>query len=108
MEYVIHKGTSKSVELLGLKNQYLIRFCIGVVGVFFLFVLLRMVNMPLVVSILVVGACLGGLLRYVFSFNKKYGQHGLMKKNARTRYPSFVTSRKSFYLMLGRSRKCDV
>jgi hypothetical protein len=99
-EYAIRKGVGKSVELFGLKNQYLIRFCVGVVGVFFLFVMLRMVNVSLVANLLVVVASLGGLLRYVFSFNKKYGQHGLMKKNARKCCPRFITSRKSFHLML--------
>jgi hypothetical protein len=41
-----------------------------------------------------------GLLRYVFLFNKKYGRYGLMKKNAHKRCPRFITSRKSFYVML--------
>lgn len=103
----MYKGVGKTVEFLGLKSQYLIGFCVGVLAIFILFIILRVAGISLAINIVLVAASLGGLVRYVFSFNKKYGQHGLMKKNARERYPRFITSRKSFCLML-KKRKSDV
>jgi hypothetical protein len=105
-EYIVYKGVGKTVEFLGLKSQYLIGFCVGVLSVFILFIMLRVAGISLAINVVAVAASLGGLVRYVFSFNKKYGQHGLMKKNARGRCPRFVTSRKSFYRMY--SVKCKM
>lgn len=97
---MVHKGVGKTVELFGLKSQYLLGFCAGVMCIFILFVILRMADIPIVVCILIPLVSLVGLLRYVFLFNKKYGRYGLMKKNAHKRCPRFITSRKSFYVML--------
>jgi hypothetical protein len=99
-DYIIHKGVGKTVELFGLRSQYLIGFCVGIMCIFILFVILRMVNIPIIASVLITIVGLVGLLRYVFLFNQKYGQYGLMKKNALKRYPRFIISRKSFYTML--------
>jgi hypothetical protein len=103
--YAVHKGVGKTVELFGLRSQYLIGFCAGVLGVFILFVALRVAGAPLGANAAITAGSLGALLRYVFSYNKRYGQHGLMKQNARRRCPRFVTSRKSLYLMLSAKRR---
>ncbi|MGL5913137.1 MAG: DUF4133 domain-containing protein, partial [Bacteroidales bacterium] len=42
------------------------------------------------------------LLWYVFTFNKKYGRFGLMKKSTRSRCPRFISNRKSFYNLLSK------
>ncbi|MDR0415546.1 MAG: DUF4133 domain-containing protein [Prevotellaceae bacterium] len=97
---VVHKGVGKTVELFGLRSRYLMWFCGGIFGVFMLFVALRMLNVPLGINAGLVAGGLVCLLRYVFLYNKKYGRYGQMKKNARSRSPRFLTSRKSFYQML--------
>jgi hypothetical protein len=103
--YAVYRGVGKTVELFGLRSQYLIGFCVGVLGVFILFVVLRVAGVPLGANAAVAAGSLAILLRYVFSYNKRYGQHGLMKVNARRRCPRFVTRRKSFYLMLSAKKK---
>jgi len=100
MEYDIHKGVGKSVEFKGLQSQYLIGFFIGIFSLFVLFIIFRVTGIPISINICIIGCLAGGVVYYVFTYNKKYGRYGLMKKNARGRCPRFVIRRKSFFIML--------
>jgi len=99
VEYAINKGTGKMVEFMGLRAQYFTAFFLGIVLVIILFFILRIILPPLLMGIVAVAA-LAVLAWYCFTFNKKYGQFGLQKKQARNNAPKFVSNRKSFFLML--------
>ncbi len=99
VEYHISKGTDKMVEFMGLRAQYFTTFFLGIILIIVLFFALRIILPPVLVGIVAVAA-LGVLTWYCFTYNKKYGQHGLQKKQARGYAPKFITNRKSFFLML--------
>jgi hypothetical protein len=65
-----------------------------------LFIILRALNANIVGSLIVVLGLAFGLIITVFRMNTKYGQYGLMKKQARRRSPRFLISRKSFKTIL--------
>jgi hypothetical protein len=99
-EFQICKGAGKSVEFLGLKAQYLIGFIAGVVGIFLGFVVLKLIGVHILVIIVILGAFGGIFLRYMFLYNKKYGQYGRQKVSAYGNCPRFIINRLSFYSML--------
>lgn len=93
MEYRINKGVGKPVEVSGLQAQYLFIFCGGLIGVFFLTVILFMANVNHwicigigITSILTIG-------KLTFSLNKRYGRWGLMKLQAHRSYPRLILNR---------------
>ena len=104
-QYDINKGIGKNVEFKGLQAQYLIIFALGLLAVFFVFVIMYMVNIPL-------WFCIGFnllvaflLVFLTFRLNKKYGQYGLMKLAARKSQPRFIINRKSIYLLFHKTEK---
>jgi hypothetical protein len=104
-EYDIHKGAGKTLEFRGLRGQYMIGFFATIVGCFLLFVILSVAGVPVPVRVLVTLGLAGGLSLYLFRSNKRYGQHGLMKQQARHSYPRYVARRRSFYVMLQRAKE---
>jgi hypothetical protein len=103
-EYSIYKGAGKTIEFKGLKSQYLIGFFIGVFVLFILFVILRVTGAPIAINLVVIGGLAAALVWYVFTYNKKYGRYGLMKRSARNRQPRFILRRKSCYLVLKQTK----
>jgi hypothetical protein len=103
--YDIHKGAGKTLEFRGLRGQYMVGFFAAVTGCFFLFAILSVAGVPVLVRVLVVLGLAGGLSLYLFRSNKRYGQHGLMKQQARRSYPRYVYRRRSFYVMLQQGKK---
>jgi hypothetical protein len=99
VEYEIYKGAGKTVEFKGLKSQYLIGFFVGVFSLFLLYVVLSVAEVPSAIRIFVVLSLTSVMVYYVFKYNKKYGQFGLMKQNTRRRCPRFILRRKSFFRM---------
>jgi uncharacterized membrane protein len=100
MEYTVFKGINKTVEFKGLRAQYLVYFVVGIIILFMLFVVLRMFNTNIVGTIITVVILALVLMVVVFRMNAKYGQYGLMKKQAQKRCPRFLISRKSFKYIL--------
>ncbi|MDR1182342.1 MAG: DUF4133 domain-containing protein [Bacteroidales bacterium] len=96
MEYQVFKGINKTVEFKGLRAQYLVYFVVGIIILFMLFIILRLFNVNIVGSLITVIGLALMLIVSVFRMNSKYGQYGLMKKQARRRCPRFLISRKSF------------
>jgi divalent metal cation (Fe/Co/Zn/Cd) transporter len=96
MEYTVFKGINKTVEFKGLRAQYLVYFVVGIIILFMLFVILRMFNVNIIGSLITVVGLALALIVAVFRMNAKYGQYGLMKKQAQRRCPRFLISRKSF------------
>ncbi|WP_010254276.1 DUF4133 domain-containing protein [Myroides injenensis] len=93
-KFSINKGIGASVEFKGLKAQYLFYFAGGLLGNLILVMVLYMawVNNFICLSF---GLGLSGYLIYkVFSLNKKYGQYGIMKLQAKKYFPRYIISRK--------------
>ncbi|GAQ15667.1 conjugative transposon protein TraF [Myroides odoratimimus] len=104
-KYSINKGIGASVEFKGLKAQYLFYFAGGLLGNLILVMVLYMAGLNNLIC-LTLGLGLSGYLVYkVFSMNKKYGQYGLMKLQARKYFPRYIISRKDLRGYLSRNLK---
>lgn len=97
--YQINKGINKPIEFKGLKAQYIIYLGAGLVALLLLFAVLYLLGTPVLLCILIISA--GGTLLFfkVFELSRKYGEHGLMKKNAVRNIPACLkfNTRKIFY-----------
>lgn len=95
MEFSINKGIGRSAEFNGLKAQYLFIFAGGLLGLFVVFVIMYMagVNQWICIGFGVVSALV--LIYGTFYLNGKYGEHGLMKLQARRNYPRYIISRRT-------------
>jgi hypothetical protein len=99
MSYSINKGINRPIEFKGLKAQYIGYLGGGLVILLVLFAILYLVGFAVYLCILIIGG-LGSLLFYkVFSLSHQYGEHGLMKRNAKKHLPNYLwfQSRKLFY-----------
>lgn len=99
-EYNINKGIGQSVEFKGLKAQYLFIFAGGLLAVFVLFVILYLagVNQWVCIGTGVVSASV--LVWQTFALNRRYGEHGLMKRMANRQHPRFLINRRKPYMII--------
>lgn len=99
MIYHINKGINKPIEFKGLKAQYIGYLGGGLVVLLILFAILYLIGMAVYLCIPIIGGLGSLLFQQVFSLSHKYGQHGLMKRNARRYLPTYLKfkSRKIFY-----------
>ncbi|MGY3211905.1 DUF4133 domain-containing protein [Mucilaginibacter sp. HD30] len=99
MSYQINKGINRPIEFKGLKAQYIGYLGGGLVGLLVLFAVMYLIGLAIYLCILIICG-LGSLLFYkVFGLSHKYGEHGLMKRNARRYLPTYLKfkSRRLFY-----------
>ena len=94
MEHNVNKGIGKSVEFKGLKSQYLFIFAGGLLAVFVLFVILYMAGVDQWVCIGFGLIASSVLVWLTFNLNAKYGEHGLMKVQAKRSHPRYVINRR--------------
>ena len=92
--YSINKGIGRSVEFQGLKSQYLFIFAGGLLALFVLFVILYMVGVNQWICIGFGGTAASVLVWQTFSLNRKYGEHGLMKRSALHSHPRYLINRR--------------
>ena len=92
--YPINKGIGRSVEFQGLKSQYLFIFAGGLLALFVLFVILYMVGVNQWICIGFGGTAASVLVWQTFALNKKYGEHGLMKRSALHSHPRYLINRR--------------
>ena len=92
--YPINKGIGRSVEFQGLKSQYLFIFAGGVLALFVLFVILYMAGVNQWICIGFGGTSASILVWQTFSLNRKYGEHGLMKRSALHSHPRYLINRR--------------
>lgn len=92
--YPINKGIGRSVEFQGLKSQYLFIFAGGLLALFVLFVILYMAGVNQWICIGFGGSAASILVWQTFSLNKKYGEHGLMKRSALHSHPRYLLNRR--------------
>ena len=99
-EFNINKGIGQSVEFKGLKAQYLFIFAGGLLAVFVLFVILYLagINQWVCIGLGVSSASL--LVWQIFALNRRYGEHGLMKRMANSNHPRFLINRRKPYLII--------
>lgn len=94
-EYPVNKGIGKPAEFKGLKSQYLFIFAGGLLAVFVVFVVMYMAGIGQWVCI-GFGVCAASVLVWLtFSLNAKYGEHGLMKVQARRSHPKYIINRRT-------------
>lgn len=92
--YPINKGIGRSVEFQGLKSQYLFIFAGGLLALFVLFVILYMAGVNQWICIGFGGTSASILVWQTFFLNKKYGEHGLMKRSALHSHPRYLINRR--------------
>ena len=99
-EFNINKGIGQSGEFKGLKAQYLFIFAGGLLAVFVLFVILYLagINQWVCIGLGVSSASL--LVWQAFALNRRYGEHGLMKRMANRNHPRFLINRRKPYLII--------
>ena len=93
--YPINKGIGRSVEFQGLKSQYLFIFAGGLLALFVLFVILYMAGVNQWICIGFGGTAASILVWQTFSLNRKYGEHGLMKRSALHSHPRYLINREN-------------
>ena len=92
--YSINKGIGRSVEFQGLKSQYLFIFAGGLLALFVLFVILYMAGVSQWICIGFGGTAASILVWQTFSLNRRYGEHGLMKRSALHSHPRYLINRR--------------
>ena len=104
-DYPINKGIGKPAEFKGLKSQYLFIFACGLLGIFVVFVVMYMAGIGQWICI-GFGVCAASVLVWLtFSLNAKYGEHGLMKVQARRSHPKYIINRKTIPRLFTRKKK---
>ena len=93
MEYSVNKGIGKPAEFKGLQSQYLFIFAGGLLAVFVVYVIMYMVGINQWICILTGAGAATVLVWLTFMLNGKYGEHGLMKIQARMHYPHYLINR---------------
>jgi hypothetical protein len=108
MEYNVNKGIGKSVEFKGLKSQYLFIFAGGLLAVFVVFVILYMagVDQWFCIGFGIIAASV--LVWLTFNLNAKYGEHGLMKLQAKRQHPHYLINRKNSRRFFLHSKRKEV
>jgi hypothetical protein len=94
-EFPMNKGIGKPVEFKGLKSQYLFIFAGGLLAVFIVFVVMYMAGIGQWICIGFGVSAASALVWMTFTLNGKYGEHGLMKLQARHSHPKYIINRKA-------------
>jgi hypothetical protein len=104
-EYSINKGIGRNAEFNGLKSMYLLIFTGGLLAVFVVFVILYMAGIP-TGGCIAFGVVASSILVYgTFHLNTKYGEHGLMKVQARRNHPRYIINRRNFSKLFIQKKK---
>lgn len=94
-QFQINKGVGRTVEFKGLKAQYLFIFAGGLLAVLILVMILYMAGVNSYVCLFIAASASSAVVWLSFSLNKKFGEHGLMKRAARKKHPRYIVCRKS-------------
>lgn len=93
-EYEINKGIGRSAEFQGLKSQYLLLFAGGLLGLFVMVVVLYMGGLDAWLCLLFGIVSSSALVWATFRLNARYGEWGLVKLQARRRWPYYLINRR--------------
>lgn len=102
----VNKAIGKSIEFKGLKAQYIWFLAGGVVGCLMLFAILYIAGVNQYACIVIIVALGTAVITASFRLSKKFGEHGLMKWQARRGVPKHLRgyTRKHFFKMDGGNR----
>lgn len=106
--YNINKGIGRTVEFKGLKAQYLFIFAGGLLGTLILVMILYMAGVNPYICIFLGAGGASLIVWQTFSLNKKYGEHGLMKVEAKKRHPHYIICRKPVHRYLKFTSKSGI
>lgn len=103
--YKINKGINKPIEFKGLKAQYIWYLGGGVIALLILFAVLYIAGINTYICLGLILAAGSGLVAWVYALSNRYGEHGMMKKIARSNVPRCIKarSRKPFTTLLSLS-----
>jgi hypothetical protein len=104
-EYSINRGIGRNAEFKGLTTQYLFIFAGGLLGLFVVFVVMYMAGVNQWGCIIFGLTAASALVYGTFHLNTKYGEHGLMKAQARRSHPRYVISRRSIHRLFTLKKK---
>jgi hypothetical protein len=105
MDYSINRGIGHPTEFKGFKAQYLFIFAGGLLCLFIVFVVMYMAGVNQWICI-VFGVTAASVLVYgAFHLNTKYGEHGLMKAQARRNHPQYVINRQTVLRLFTQKRR---
>lgn len=90
---------------LRLKAQYLFIFIGGLLAVFILFIIMYLVGINQWVCIGFGLVAASVLVWQTFALNAKYGEHGLMKVQARSSHPRYIINRRKIPKLFKKRRK---
>lgn len=93
-EYSVNKGIGRNAEFKGLKSQYLFVFAGGLLAVFVIFVIMYMAGVSQWFCIVFGIVAASAIVVVTFRLNSRYGEHGLMKLQARANHPRFIINRR--------------
>jgi 4-hydroxybenzoate polyprenyltransferase len=96
--YTINKGIGRAITFKGFKAQYIGYLAGSLVALLVLFAVLYTCGADTYVClVLVLGSGTYVVMR-IFRLSHRYGEHGLMKRNARRNLPPYIrfTSRRLF------------
>jgi len=91
--YSINKGINKAISFKGLKAQYIGYLAGGLVALLIGFAVLYICGVNTYVCVILIGGLGTGLVMTVFRMSHRYGQYGLLKKNAKRALPDYVKFR---------------
>jgi hypothetical protein len=96
--YQINKGINKAISFKGLKAQYIGYLAGGLVALLIAFAVLYICGVNTYVCVVLIGGLGTALVMTVFRMSHKYGQYGLLKRNAKRQVPDCLKfrSRKIF------------
>lgn len=104
-EFKIISGADSEMEFKGFTAQYIAIAAFGLLGCLLLFTFLYLMGCPMLFNALISGILYGIWHFRVYSLNKEYGRHGLMKKKTFQRIPDVIKIRDRNFVSNLRSNK---
>ena len=101
--YPINKGVGRSVEVKGLKAQYVLYVVVGTVVTLLLVFLLCMCGFRLF-AFGMGSVALTAVWSICFYLNRKYGEHGLMQRFAAKHIPKRIALNRSILQLLNHEK----
>lgn len=102
--FEMNKGVGRKVEFQGLTAQYLFLLVGGLGGIFLTFVLLFMAGAPQGTCILFAFLAAMFIIWGTFYLNRRFGEHGLMKRMAARQHPRRILHRRAVRRLLNSSK----
>ncbi len=96
--YQINKGIGRPITFKGVKAQYIGYLAVSLVALLIGFAVLYIIGLNTWLCLILIGGSGTFLVSRIFRLSHTYGQHGLLKRNARRSLPDYLKfrSRKIF------------